>query len=220
MDRATAITDIEALFAQYRTAQPTDQALLQALTDGKLYELYVLADTVERLSARGFSLSFPFTTLNFKASPGMIKASDPHFVVQAPDPAAPQMGLYVDIEFDTLGHHQTGATDNSRRHEIDIVLTVATSGYPAHDEIVLGIECKAVANFGKGLIKEALGIRRELSLLSPPQSSALTTMGGAPAVDVPANPPSEYWLSFIDPKGLNYADSPAVFGIVLRHLDP
>lgn len=220
MDRVAAIAAIQALFASYRTAQPGDTALLQALTDGKLYELYVLSDLVDVLAARGFSLAFPFTSLNFKASPGMIKATDPHFEVTAPYTTAVGWRIYVDIEFDTLGHHAIGASDNSRRHEIDIVVTSATAGFPAHHEIALGVECKAVANFGKGLIKEVLGVRRELSFYHAAPQPSFLSQPGVSTVNVRADPPSEYWLSFIDGKGGNYEDSPAAFGIELRHLEP
>jgi hypothetical protein len=52
------------------------------------------------------------------------------------------------ISNSTLGHYQQGATDDSRRHEIDIVVTTASSGKPSHHEIARGIEGKTVAKFG------------------------------------------------------------------------
>lgn len=221
MDRSAAIAEIQRLFGLYRSARPGDQATLQALTDGKLYELYVLSEVVDTLAQRGFSLAFPFTSLNFKSSPGKIKLSDPHFEVRVSAGASsPDYRIFVDIEFDTLGHATVGASDNSRRHEIDIVVTTATSGFPTHSEIALAVECKAVAKFKKGLLKEALGVRREMSLMAPAQQSALSQHGGVAQVNVPASPPSEFWLAFIDPKGTNYAASPTAFGIELRHLEP
>ena len=57
MDRATAISEIRRIFGKYRSAQSGHKKLLQALTDGKLYELHVLADILDALSARGFALS-------------------------------------------------------------------------------------------------------------------------------------------------------------------
>jgi len=35
-----------------------------------------------------------------------------------------------------------------------------------------------------------------------------------------ADPPSEYRLVYIDGKGSNYADSPGVFGIEVRPVEP
>ncbi len=221
MDRAAAGAAIQALFAGYRAAQPSDPLLLQALTDGKLYELYVLSVVVDELVQRGFGLNFVGTSLKFKGAPGMIKTSDPHFEVTAPGISGVTFRVFVDIEFDTLGRNTIGASDDSGRHEIDIVVTSAITGYPDHDEIALGVECKAVANFGKYLIKEALGVRRELSYFDdPPNESILSQHCSSTGWAVHATPASEFWLAYIDAKGNNYADSPGVFGIRLRHLEP
>lgn len=230
--RANAIAEIQRIFATYRAAQPTDAADLAALTNGKLYELFVLSDLLVDLASRGFALVFvgskapsgsagtSHSTLKFKGAPGKIKLTDSHFQVRAPHSTTVVFRIFVDIEFDTLGHSRSPVTDDSRRHELDIIVTTATTGYPAHDEIALGVECKAVANFEKGIIKEALGVRRELSLLDWPAISMLTAAGGSPAIHVPAYPRSEFRLVFIDPKGSNYALSPGVYGIELKHLEP
>ena len=219
MDRDEAEKAIKALFAQYKTQiTATDDHVLKALADGKLYELFVLAEVVERLTARGCRLTFQGTTLKFKGGPGMLKTSDPHFTVHAPNGVL--LWLFVDIEFDTFGQQKMSATDHSRRHEIDIVLVDQHAGFPTFQNIWLGVECKAVANFGKDIVKEALGVRRELSLLIHDHPSRLSQAGGTPSVDVPAAPASEFWLAFIDPKGLNYTESPAAFGISFHHLDP
>ena len=218
MDRDEAEKAIKALFAHYKSyISTTDEQVLKGLSDGKLYELYVLSEVVRDLAGRGCRMVFRGTTLKFKGGPGMIKTSDPHFEVRAPD--GTNLWLFVDIEFDTLGRQQMSATDNSARHEIDIVLVETDTGYPDYRQIWLGVECKAVANFGKDLVKEALGVRRELCLLDGLQSSRLTS-AGAGRVYVQADPASEFWLAFTDPKGTNYAQSPAAFGISLRHLDP
>lgn len=219
IDRAAAEQAIIALFTQYKTqVSATDHKVMQALSDGKLYELFVLAEVVSVLTERGCHITFHGTTLKFKAGPGKLKAHDPHFLVRTP--SGRMLWLFVDIEFDTLGHHLNSATDLSRRHEVDIVLVDQNAGYPRYDNIWLAVECKAVANFGKDLTKEVLGVRRELSMLTASQPSMLTQSGTYPTVDLPANPPSEFWLVHIDPKGLNYTQSPAAFGIELRHIEP
>ena len=225
--RARAIKDIQRVFAAYRAKQPSDRTMLAALKDGKLYELFVLSKVLTDLSGRGFGLTFvpsaaAPTTLKFKASPGMIKTSDAHFELTAPYARAADYRLFVNIEFDTLGHHHSSASwDNSRRHELDIIVTTTTSGYPPHDAIALGVECKAVANFGKDLLKEALGVRREMCLLGPTAvDSTLTQAGGRPAKQVAADPPSEFILAHIDPKGSNYQESPKVFGIIFELMQP
>lgn len=220
MNRQAAVSNIQSIFSKYKTIGTRDIQLLQAMTDGKLYELFVLSHVLEDLRKRGFALSFVGTTLKFKASPGQIKTVDPHFELKSPN--GQNLWLFVDIEFETLGSSQPpGGNDHSGRHEIDIVVVSVSRGYPQHDEIALGVECKAVANFGKSIVKEVLGVRRELSLLSSsPQQSTLTVYGGAPPENVRANPASEYWLAYTDPEGNNYRASPAAFSITFKNLQP
>ncbi|HEX5182010.1 MAG TPA: hypothetical protein VFW19_02540 [Allosphingosinicella sp.] len=229
--RARAKKTIKAVFANYRRRQPTDGKMLSTLQDGKLYELFVLSQLVVDLNGRGFTLHFVpsptpsgaaagHSTLKFKGSPGKIKATDSHFEVSNPGSGNVDYRIFVNIEFDTLGHSQNPVSDNSRRHELDIVVTTASAGYPTHEEIALGVECKAVANFQKGLLKEALGVRRELSFLTDDHYTLLTRSGGMPVKQVTAYPPSEFILAFIDPKGTNYAESPKVFGIELQLMQP
>lgn len=222
MNRDDAEAEIKQLFANYRAALPEDTALLESLSNGKLYELFVLCHVVEELTNRGFTLRFTGGSIKFKGAPGMIKDGDPHFKIYAPNSRGnPDLWLYVDIEFDTLGHSLGNVADDSRRHEIDIVVVSSVSHYPQFYEIALGVECKAWAKFKKKLIKEALGIRRELGFLCQhPSPSVLSRFHGITTERVPMYPPSEYWLAFTDPKGADYQQSPAIYGITLKHLAP
>ena len=219
MDKIQAIHRIEAVFSRYKTLRTKDTAHLQALDKGKLYELYVLSDVVRDLVRRRFKVAFSGSVITFKAAPGKIKGSDPHFRVAAPDGS--EFQLFVDIEFETMGTALSGPAatpDLSSRHEIDLVLVDTVRPYPTFREILLGVECKSAANFGKHIVKEALGIRRELSLLAGLRPSRLTRTGGFPAVHVPADPASELWLAYDDRKGSRYRSSPSLFGIELRHI--
>jgi hypothetical protein len=220
MNRAAAIAEIRRIFSQYKALTAIDKRLLRALKNGKLYELFVLSKLVQDLRKRGFTLKFQGTTLKFKASPGRIKKGDPHFEVMAPGSQDPDFWIFVDIEFETLGHQLVGATDSSRRHELDIVVVTTDTGYPDHSKIALAVECKAVANFQKSIVKEALGVRREMCLLADQEDSILTDAGGSPPIVVRATPASEFWLAFIHVKGKNYEQSPGLFGISFRHLQP
>ena len=58
------------------------------------------------------------------------------------------------------------------------------SGYPTYKNIAFGVECKAVSNFAKSILKEVLGVRRELSLLDRETKSLLSARGGRPSVTV------------------------------------
>jgi hypothetical protein len=101
------------------------------------------------------------------------------------------------------------------------VVVSVNSGYPKFNEIALGVECKAVANFSKSIVKEVLGVRRELCLFTGQQQpSTLTLSGGSPPENVRAAPPSEYWLAYTDPKGNQYQSSPSTFSIEFKNLIP
>ena len=62
-------------------------------------------------------------------------------------------------------------------------------------------------------------MRRELSLLNwaPSQPQAFL-LGQRRAIR--ANPPSEYWFAFTDPRGGGYGAGPAVFEIEFKHWCP
>ena len=217
MDKDTAVAAIEALFSAYKTLEAADSAHLQGLDKGKLYELYVLSELIRDLKKRGCKLCFNGSDIVFKAAPGKVKKSDPHFVVFAPH--GRQSRIFVDIEFETLGRHFGGlvGSDRSSRHELDIVVVDSQRAYPSYDEVLLGVECKSQASFSKDLVKEVLGVRRELSFLWSRQPSRLSEQG-ASNVYVPAEPASEFWLAYHDPKGSNYRLSPRTFGVEFRYI--
>jgi len=152
-----------------------------------------------------------------KASGGYADPSEPHFELY--DGAGDLFGrLYTDIEVRTLGAtlgqvHGAPVLDLSAHHEIDIVvLTPQHQLLPEPDELLIGIECKAVADFDKAFVREVLGRRRELSFLGH---------GEDPFGDViMARPGSWYRLVYIDPKGDNYKQSPAFFAVELQHWLP
>ena len=97
MDKNQAINAITSVFQRYLLLTPTDQGLLSALSQGKLYELYVLSELLIDLRRRGFLLRFSGQTLKFKQAAGKIKVADPHFRLTAPDRT--RLWLFVDIEF-------------------------------------------------------------------------------------------------------------------------
>jgi hypothetical protein len=218
IDRSAAEKKIKSIFSKYKALAPTDTRLIRKLKDGKLYELFVLSEIVAELKRRGCILKFKGSSLQFKGAPGHIKLADPHFEIATPH--GPPMWLFVDIEFATLGSAKSGSSDLSGTHELDIVVVTAPNAIPAHWEIALAVECKCVATFEKKIIKEALGVRRELSLLMPEQPTILSCAGATPYQKVPADPPSEFILAYIDAAGDKYKASPRAFGIELRHMEP
>ncbi|SFS85141.1 hypothetical protein [Brevundimonas viscosa] len=220
MDKAAAEAKIKGIFGTYTSLVGSWKA--DGLTDGKLYELYVLSRVIEDLASRGFRLRFIGSSLKFKAAPGYVHQTDPHFDVFSPGSTSPDFQLFTDIEIETLGSAQLSHKDDGCHHELDIAVIDAgiAGGRPTHEQVALGVECKAVAGFGKNLVREALGLRRELSLLAGEAPSRLAQALRRLHPLVPAEPPSELWVAFIDPKGMNYWRSPAVFGVDLRHWPP
>lgn len=187
---------------------------------GKVYELYCLAKTIDRLKGDyGLSVRFIGTTLDFKASPGMIDRSKSYFELRC---GRSLFELHTDIEITTLGSAGTPVhPDRSEYHEIDIVVVSANShGRPSYDQLAVGVECKAHAKFSKSILKQVLGVRRELSLLRSDEPTVLARTSGHRIRTVPAHPASEYWLAFTDPDGSLYAASPATFGIEFLHWCP
>ena len=183
-------------------------------SEGKVYELYCVGKTVDYLTSfPGVSAKFVGkNSVDFKASPGMIDKKKSYFIVSG---NGWNLELHTNIEVMTLSSaHGNGVTGKSSYHEIDLVLVLNPQDgeRPSHDQVFLGIECKAHDTFKKGIVRQVLGMRRELSFyLDSPQPSLLTFLG-KPG-DVKADPPSEFWLAFSDPRGTNYRSGPEVFGI-------
>ena len=207
MDQAKAKKAINHYFSKHKACM---SATLKKSTGGKIYELYCLAKTLEWLrSSYGVDIRLvKGTKINFKASPGNIDRSRSYFVVSKD---GKYLELHTDIQVRTLGAHQLGGgVGKSGYHEIDIVLIdphVRDGDMPQHDQVVLGVECKSQAKFDKEIVRQVLGIRRELSFLSGPKLSELESFFGPvmhAATSLPkvnAVPASLYWLTYVDPKG-------------------
>ena len=82
-------------------------------------------------------------------------------------------------------------------------------GRPRHDSVWLGVECKNTG-YQKGLLKEILGIRRELSLLSDNRSTKFSSW---PRSLVPADPASCLLVYSTDADVMDYSAPGTVFGI-------
>jgi hypothetical protein len=224
MDSAAAISHVKQIFGQYRRLFRRDNDFINGLVGGKLYEFYCLAKTIEALKSRyNCRIRLVGSHIQFQSSPGAIHSNDPHFEV-AGFHGQPRVDIYTDVEFETLGSSHNPVTDFSGQHELDIIAVAhGLSGKPKHDQILLGVECKSNAKFGKWILKQTLGVRRELSYYSSPlQPCALDQLFSpvGPGIVLNANPPSEYWLAYVDPRGNRYDESPATFGIAFKHWEP
>ena len=124
--------------------------------------------------------------------------------------------MWTDIEFVSLSHSIRGGgpPERGEYHEVDIVvLEPGLAGRPPHDSIWLAVECKNTG-YHKGLLKEILRIRRELSLWQDPLRTQFRKW---PRATVPAKPASCLIVYSTDRAVLEYARPGEVFGIDFRH---
>ena len=230
IDKEKATDEICQIFKEIKSLTQTDKDHLDTLRQGKLFELYVLAKLVEDLKSRGCQIKFTDTSIRFKQAPGKLKIADPHFLVkpetaeELPIEETPYR-LFVNIEILTLGYdlrRKRNANEDSDRsaiHELDLVLVYhLADGNPTHKQIVLAVECKSNSKLEKNFVREALGLRRELSILPLERRRSRLADLCDPRIEraLPAKPASEFWLAYIDPDGNEYAQSPEEFGIDLK----
>jgi len=214
---------IDEAFKNYLTSRspeldPILNNLPNDIRSGKLYEAHVLALVAERLVLEE---NCTLTLKNgshvyLKSSPGPINRNFPYIEVHRDGVLLGEM--FTDVEFTTLSHYLSNNPPQKScyYHELDILLTKPNPNHrPYHHEILLGIECKNTA-FQKSLYRAALGVRRELSLLS---DSTNTSFRQWPSTILPCNPASCFIVFGSDDKILNYTESGAVFGIQFVYSD-
>jgi hypothetical protein len=209
---------LERAFRRYcGVPSSVTQALVpETVSSGKLYEAHVLGLLVENLATReGYDLILVGgTKLRLKSAPGPINRSYPRIELCRAGGCVAE--LWTDIEFLSLScaARQSGGCTKGDYHELDLVIVEpGQTGRPTHDSVWLGVECKNTG-YEKGLLKEILGIRRELSLLAADRSTRFTSW---PRPSVPANPPSCLMVYATDPDVLEYAAPGEVFGIDFVH---
>lgn len=184
-----------------------------SLTAGKLYEAFVLAKIAEHLTLReGYQLRLVNdNSLTLKTSHGGVNRRYPHIAVQMNGTTVAE--IWTDIEFLALSYFINGNGRTPNRgdfHELDIVvLEPGIQGKPRHDQIWIGVECKNTG-YHKGLLKEILGIRRELSYL---KDSRPTRFSSWPRNSVPADPPSCLLVFSTDRTVEQFASPGEAFGI-------
>ena len=213
--------DISAVLRKHAKVSLSRSKGLLNISDltGKLYEASVLAEvieklvTVENLTVR---LAGSGKYLKLKQKGGPISRDYPYFrISQGGQPFAE---LFMDIYFTTLSSSRRSGAPGSRRgdfHELDLALLVPdVKSRPEPEEILIAIECKNTT-LQKSTIRELLGFRRELSMLSGAEDTGFTNW---PADTIPADPPSIHMLYTTHGSILShYRENCEVFGIKLVH---
>lgn len=210
------ICDLLEEFAEIRI---DDAEQLVGGTVGKRYEAWVLANVIEELvDTENFRVVHVFGQngiLCLKGSPGRINPNYPRFDVYRNGEREPCATLWTDVEF--AGISYIDGRTNGEYHELDIVMCdYGADGYPRNTQIWLGIECKCRGSSPKGMLREILGVRRELSFSGNENDTNFTNW---PCDTVPADPASCLLFYSIDEKPSNDWIVPGVtFGVQFVHL--
>ena len=229
-DRSTAKSIIENYFDNHFS--DIKRTIVFPKDKGKVYELYCITRLLEWIQER-YNVRISYvgdTKMKFKFGGGSVNRQDySYFEIYGID-SSEKIELHTDIEVKTLGSHisennlgggRRTSQDLSFMHEIDIVLIkkdVKCNEMPNHDQVLLGIECKAYTNFRKGVIREVLGVRRELSYFDQGLIAELDEIlkPSDPPIRVNSNPRSLYWLACTDYSSRNYENSPKEFGVEIK----
>jgi hypothetical protein len=218
MNKRTLKTKITKALHKGISAKQSELASIipKTLTAGKAYEAYVLGIVCERLRVdEGYTLRLVGgTKVALKSSPGPINTSFPHIEVFKNNGHI--ANIWTDVEFTAYSAFQSRKKSLSfgDYHEMDLAMVVPNAASrPTPDQVLLTVECKNTG-YQKSLLREILGIRRELSLLSWPASTFFSTW---PRSIVPADPPSCIVVFSTDHNVLSYGAPGATFGIDFFH---
>lgn len=221
MDVKKAKKRISDIFHKLGNARRKDATRLLSgnIQSGKLYEAWVLAEVIKNLvNKEGFTVRYVNSVkLKLKSSPGPINHSYPHFLLEKNSQTLAR--LWTDVEFRTLSSHNNSSSVSSpgEYHELDIMICDHDAiDRPSPDQIWLGVECKNREKSTKGMLREMLGLRRELSLL---QGMNTTKFKKWPLTHVPAQPASCLMFYSVDNKpSLDWVVPGAQFGINFEYL--
>jgi hypothetical protein len=207
---------VDALFATYARVGPSSGSSVvdPRLLKGKLYEAWILADVLERLRAwEGYTVTLISggSKLYLRSNGGRIDPAYPHFALTGG--YGPDLDVWTDITFNTLGHQLRGGLTTSRAdfHELDVVAVRAgTTGRPGPRQLLIGVECKATS-FQKHMYRAMLGVRRELSYFY--SRGSRTGFYAWPAPRVNARPASALLVYSTSALALEYRAGGSTFGV-------
>lgn len=128
--------------------------------------------------------------------------------------------LWSNVEFWALSYVRSGrpkfaGPTYARAHELDLVLlSPGVTGRPIPEDILIGVEAKH-RPYGKGLLKELLGVRREMTFKGPPNSNPWQWWS---PLGLQAKPASGLvaWCAY--PSVASYTQASDFYGILMEHL--
>jgi len=196
MTEQEIIDEIEDTFS--RLGVPSSSITIPNLS-GKLFELYSLVDVIEDLEKKRFHLTLVSHThkVQFANKPSKIDRSRFSYIKLQKN--CKQYELWMDMEFigisgdDVSLSLETQIFRKNFVHELDIAIlenNIPNGERPTYKKIHLAVECKDTQNFGKSILKQILGIRRELSFLSLSKCN----INKITHRWINQNPPTEFWI--------------------------
>lgn len=222
---AAALSRLTKVLATHAALTRRQRNALRSATipaiHGKPYELSSLAHMLETLAHdEGFTYAFPSSgAVVFRPVRGPIDHSYTSIgVLRSGSHVA---NVWTDIQFSSLSAcrntcHAGAVPGFGEKHELDIVITEpGAGGYPCHTQIFLGVECKETV-FTNALLKQVLGVRREMCYFKDLHRSRLfvSQRWGY----VPAIPSSWLCVHGSDSTILRYAAPGEYFGIDFEHV--
>lgn len=199
------------------TKNRANQLLPSNLTTGKAYEAYILSIVCEKLrDEEGCELFLKGgSSLVLKTSAGKINRNYPWIEVRRSGKVLGE--LFTDIEFLAMSYSMRKFNRNptmGEYHELDIVLVkYGATDRPSHKQLLLGVECKHT-QYQKSLLKEVLGVRREMGLLSKIEKTAFNFW---PSNSVNFDPSSYLMVFSSSDKVSGYQAPGEIYGIDFVH---
>ncbi len=218
------LDEIESIFNDYIEARDEKErsgiiaGLPNEKKSGKLYEAYILGIIAKKLVEEEH-LDLELVNGNYiylKSSPGPINRDYPYIKIKRDGNLLAE--LWTDIEFTTLSYSRSGKTNPpsaGEYHEIDIAVVDSDSiGRPIPSKIWLAIECKNT-DFKKSILRQILGLRRELSLMS---GEIETQFRVWPTSNIRCHPPVCLQIYSSDPDIVQYSEPGKIFEIDFIHV--
>lgn len=187
---------------------------------GKLYEAYVLASVCSSLKNKeGLRLELSVgEKIYLKRGTGPINRAYPCIEAYRDDELVAE--IWTDVCFISQSYLRASEYFRSTTpqygdyHELDILMVEPNlDSYPLPEQIWLGVECKNTG-MRKGILKEILGVRRELSFIN---ESRNTKFNKWPQTEARSNPPCCLLLYSSDEAVEKYRNSGNFYDIKFIH---
>lgn len=221
--------ELDSVFELLESSRAISTKIIgENITTGKLYEAYVLSKVLLYLKMKEhyFIVLMGGSKIKLRSSPGGITRTYSWFNIYKTEsdyrsnPESHIAEIWTDIEFSSLSYElkkKPALITKGEFHELDIMMVKpGLSGRPNHANVMLGIECKNT-DYKKSFLREILGIRRELSLLT--NVPVQTFFNNWPTLQVKANPPSVIQVFCTDSRVTSYKEPGERFSIDFYHLE-